>query len=73
MRVEMVDPQGTILREIADPAMTRDDVALTYAFAIRQRDEIDWPLVNARIVNRWSRAALVYIKTKAWKLIEERG
>ena len=36
LRVAMVDVEGHLLREIADPRMTRDDVALTYAFAIRQ-------------------------------------
>lgn len=72
MRVDLVDPQGTILREIADKRMTRDDVALTYAFAIRQRAEIDWPAVNRAIIDRWSLNALMYVKDRAWKLVEGR-
>jgi hypothetical protein len=68
--VEMVDPQSAILGEIADARMTRDDVALTYAFAIRQQAEMDFALVNRAIVERWSLAALKYIKTKAWALVE---
>ena len=68
MRVELVDPQGTILREIADTRLTRDDVALTYAFAIRQQAGMDWPVVNRAVVERWSLSALRYIKERAWKL-----
>lgn len=75
MRVDLVDPQGTILREIADPRMTRDDIALTYAFAIRQHgrtstNEFDYARVNQAIIDRWSLAALKYIKEKAWRLLK---
>lgn len=77
MHVEMIDPQGQILREIADKRMTRDDVALTYAFAIRQSvarqsARVDWTLVNHAIIERWSLSALKYIKTAAWRRVEER-
>lgn len=67
--VSMVDPQDVILREIADRSLTRDDVALTYAFCIRQsgEDEIDFPTINAAILERWSMAALRYIKREAWE------
>lgn len=68
MIVEIVDPQGTILREIADMRMHRDDVALTYAFCLRQSDEVDFAAVNEAILHRWSIAALRYIKDKAWRL-----
>jgi coenzyme F420-reducing hydrogenase gamma subunit len=70
--VEMVNPQGAMLDEIADRRMTRDDVAMTYAFAIRQRDEVDFALVNKAIMDRWSLSALEYIKNKAWKMVEGR-
>lgn len=76
MHVEMVDVQGQIMREIADTRMTRDDVALTYAFGIRSRGQsntIDWPAVNRAIMDRWSLSALKYIKEKAWKLVEASG
>lgn len=67
--VDMVDPEGTLLREIADPRMKRNDVALTYAFAIRQmdRDKIDFAKVNRAIMDRWSLAGLTYIKKRAWE------
>lgn len=67
-RIELADPQGQLLEEIADPMMTRRDVALTYAFALRDPDRVDWPAVNGAIVNRWSMSALGYIKDVAWKL-----
>lgn len=67
MQVDLVDPQGQLLREIADPAMTRDDVMLTYAFAIRQASEVDFATVNNAILNRWSMNALKYIKEGAWR------
>jgi hypothetical protein len=73
-RVELVDAQGTLLREIADPRMKRDTVALTYAFALRQsfdprsRDVVDFATVNRAIMERWSVSALKYIKTKAWRI-----
>lgn len=79
VRIEMVDPQGVILREIADRRLTRDDVAMTYAFCLRQSGpgwgdgSIDYATINKAIMERWSIAALRYIKEKAWRLVEGRG
>jgi len=70
--VEMVDPQGLALMEIANPKMTRDDVALTYAFMLRQGETDRVAEVNQAILERWSMAALKYIKTEAWKRAEGR-
>jgi hypothetical protein len=78
-RVEMVDPQGAILREIEDRRTTRDHVALTYAFCLRQNfdpacaDTVDFTAVNKAILARWSSSALEYIKGKAWRLYEGRA
>ena len=74
MRVDLVDPQDTLMREIADKRMTRDDVAMTYAFALRQRDEdpVHWGEVNQAIIDRWSLSTLKYIKEKAWRIAEGR-
>ena len=44
-------------------------MALTYAFAIRQADEVDFGTVNRLIMDRWSLSALKYIKEKAWKRV----
>ena len=66
----MVDVQGTLEREIADPRMRRDDVALTYAFGIRDEpDAIDWAKINRLIMARWSINALRYIKESAWRRV----
>ena len=71
MRVDLVDPEGTILREIADPRMKQADIALTYAFALRQEpDNTDWSTVNRAIVERWSMSGLSRIKALAWKRYE---
>jgi len=50
----------------------RDIVAIAYAFALVSSEEVDWPKVNKAIIERWSVSALEYIKTKAWKMIEEK-
>jgi hypothetical protein len=71
MRVEMVDVQGQLMAEIADPRMKRADVALTYAFGLRQHDDVDWPTVNRAIVERWSMAGLDWIKTRAWARVRD--
>ena len=69
--VSMVDVQGQLEREIADKRMKRYDVALTYAFGIRDEpDSIDWRKVNHLIMDRWSVAALRYIKESAWRRVD---
>lgn len=72
MYVEMVDVEGTLLREIADTRLKRNDVALTYAYGLRRSciKTIDWPKVNQAILARWSLAGLSYIKTRAWGIYE---
>lgn len=66
MPFELSTPTHTLLAEIADPAMKRADVAKTYALVLH-RDDVDWAKVNAAIIERWSRAALKWIKEQAWK------
>lgn len=66
--IELADPQGQLLEEIADPKMTRRQVALTYGLAMRSQDRVDWGTVNRAIVDRWSLSALDWIKQFAWKL-----
>ena len=58
-----------VLAAIADPACTRDDVAVEYATALRAYGPQDgWGAINQAILDRWSMAALRYIKEKAWNL-----
>lgn len=65
----LCDPEGTLLSEIADKRMKREDVALSYALAIRGGEEIDWSKVNQAIIDRWSFSALKWIKEYAWRAI----
>ena len=65
----MVDVQDQLLREIADKRMTRDDVKMTYASALRQRDQVDFKVVHAAILDRWSRGSLRYIRDGAWRVV----
>jgi hypothetical protein len=67
MSFELTDTTNTLLREIADPAMKRKDVAQTYGLALRSSWPTDWGQVNRAIMARWSRSALEWIKTRAWK------
>ncbi len=70
----MADCTNTLLREIADKAMKRKDVASTYGLAIlseRYGEKVDWRAVNTAIIGRWSRATLDWIKKRAWKLVEQ--
>ncbi len=69
--IEMLDVERALLDEIADPRMKRDDVALAYAFGLRQHAEVDWRKVNEAIIDRWSPSGLEYVKGKAWKRLEE--
>lgn len=65
--IEMAHCEATLLREIADPAMKRIDVAQTYWFSLRSSEEVDWAKVNQAIIARWSFNALTKIKEAAWK------
>jgi hypothetical protein len=54
-----------LLHEIANGAK-RKSVAMTYALALRSREQTDWARVNQAIVDRWSLSALEWIKQQAW-------
>lgn len=73
MKVELMFCEETILEEIANKEVTRDNVAVTYAFCIDSSEIIDIAKINKAIVKRWRRSALEYIKNKAWKLKEGRA
>ena len=73
MRADLVNPEQVILEEIDMPEATRNDVALTYAFCLRQpQDNVDFGKINRAILARWSRNALRYIKERAWGIFEGR-
>ncbi len=66
----LANAERVILDEIANPKMTRDGVALTYAFCLRQRPpgHVSFRDINRAIMERWSPHALDYIKQRAWKM-----
>jgi len=69
LSIRMLNVQAQLEAEIADSRMHRDDVAITYAFALREPEgTVDFKKVNHLIIERWSTAALRYIKEKAWRM-----
>lgn len=72
LRIELADTTNVLLREIAMPEITRDDIAETYAMAIVSGDKTDWRKVNEAIIARWSESARDYIKKQAWEIVEQR-
>ena len=64
-----MDCERILLKEIADPKATRDELALTYGLSLCSSEfkTIDWAKVNRAIIERWSMSALLYIKRRAWK------
>lgn len=66
MTVILSTPTSTLLNEIESSEFTQNDIARSYAIALRDRDMVDWAKVNHAIIARWSRSALVRIKTAAW-------
>lgn len=69
LRFSLMNCEAALLDEIGHDEMKRNDIALTYAMALTSDEDIDFPKVNAAIIDRWSTSALAYIKTRAWKLV----
>ena len=69
MKIEMHNPQRQILKEIDEYRMPQKVVAATYGLIqlLGQSSEVDWPVVNAAIVARWSKSGLKRVKEMAWK------
>ena len=61
--------QSKINTALSDPEKTRDDIAVIYAEAIESESVIDWDLTHSKILERWSKSALSYIKRQSRKLI----
>jgi hypothetical protein len=68
------DPEAAILEDVANPDVTRDDVATAYALGLLSEGAVNWPTVNAAIIERWSTSGLEYVKRIAWrKITKEEG
>lgn len=64
--IQLVGCERLILQEIADKRCKRKTVAMTYAFALRSNESIDFKKINLAIIERWSEYALKWIKEQAW-------
>ena len=74
MILNWTDPGKRILEEIADPAMSEEDIIIDYVALIILTDgkpdpRIDVAKINTAIVNRWSKTARDRIKKEAWKRV----
>ena len=56
----------TLMLDELRKAKTRIDAANIYADGLRIQGEIEWPRINAYLIERWSRSGLAYIKKEAW-------
>lgn len=67
MKAELLGAEKIILQEIADKALHQKDVALTYAYLLRQGHR-DFSEIHRAIVERWSRSGLDRVKKMAWNV-----
>ena len=66
--IRKTDMNTEQLLETITGAKKRADVVPAYRKGIiENRSTIDWPKVNSAIMERWSRPALIHIKTQVWK------
>lgn len=57
--------EKTLLDEIADKRFKRLDIAKTYHLALKSGERVNWVVVNHKIIERWSRSGLEWIKKQA--------
>ncbi len=69
LQIELRNCQGVLLEEIANKQIKQKDIALTYAMSIVSSESVDFEVVNAAIIDRWSKSGLNRIKNMAWKII----
>ena len=66
-----VDFVQWIMNEIEDKRFRRQQVADTYAILISKGHK-EFAEINQAILKRWSMSGLQWIKTQAWKQLEQR-
>ena len=63
----MSDAETTaMLNLVADKSVRQRDVAELYCAYVFSETELDWPVVNRAIMERWSEAGLMRIKRMVW-------
>jgi hypothetical protein len=55
-----------LIEDEIEGGCTQNQVAQTYAFALRSQEPTDWKRANEAILKRWSPAGLKRIKELAW-------
>ena len=65
--IELCDTTNTLLENIEDKRLKRNDIAWLYAMALNSTEDTDWKKVNYAIIDRWSMSGLKYIKELAWR------
>lgn len=50
--------------------MKRNDVVPYYVDLLKSKHKQDFAIINWAIIKRWSKSGLLYIKTKAWKIVD---
>ena len=66
MKVKLLCCESTLLSEIANIEVKKNDIAQTYRLTIESGEDVNWEKVNEAIITRWSRAGLKDIKKLAW-------
>ena len=73
----MICCTDTICEEVRHKEITRKNVALSYALALRSAaagaDAPDWSRINRAIIDRWSMSALEWIKARALRVGKSRA
>ncbi len=65
VKLELAGCTVILLNEISRKELKRLDIAMTYRLAMESSEEKDWLKINKAIIERWSHAALIYIKEAA--------
>lgn len=72
-RINLIGCTDAIAQDVGAKEATRNDVALTYAMAIKSEaqgaDKPDWPTINRTILSRWKMSGLKYIKKRALDIL----
>lgn len=73
MQMNLVCCTQVLLREVGTKQLKQNDIALTYAMAIKSKhegaDDFEWGPINEAIIARWSMSGLERIKKRAWDIL----
>lgn len=71
-QINLICCTQVLVNEVARPELTQNDIALTYAMALKSAmqgaDKPDWRAINTAILGRWKMSGLERIKMRAMKI-----